>query len=145
MLLWREYSRPPFCLVRIVRLKWCSVLCAFILGATISWIFRGRHQHNEGGTAAPSTQPPPSDPEFGVPMATARDPATVIPSPQGQQQGQYPTGQGQPQPPVGQAQSQPSATSSIPQTQTQLPVYDQLAAPGPHPQVLYEVPQLPKY
>lgn len=143
MRLWCKYSWLPLCLVRISWLKRCSVLSAIALLATIGWIFLGRHQHNGTGTAAPTTQPPPPDPESGFPMSTTQHPGTVVPGPGSQQQGQYLTGQGQPQP-------QPPVTSSLvqpppPQPQPQLPVYDQIAPQGFHPQAQYEVPQQPKY
>lgn len=141
MLLWCKYSWLPLCLVRISRLKRCSVLSAIALVATIGWIFWGRHQSDERGTAAPTTQPPPPDPESGLPMATNQHPGIVVPGPQMQQQSQYLSSQGQPQP-------QPPVTSSLqqpPQPQPQLPLYDQFAPPGPHPQAQYEVPQQPKY
>ncbi len=80
-------------------------------------------------------------------MATTQNQGTVVPGPQMQQQSQYPTSQGPPQPPVNQAQPEPHVTSGLPQPplQSQVPSYEQIAPPGPHPQAQYELPQQPKY
>lgn len=70
---------------------------------------------------------------------------------QQQQQGQYSTSQGlqQHQHPLNQApQAQPPVFSSPPPQppqQPQVPSYDEIAPPGPHPRAQYELPQQPKY
>lgn len=86
-------------------------------------------------------------------MVTTQNQGTVVPGgpqvQQQQQQSQYPTIQGlQEHSPVNQAQPHPAFFSSPtkpPPLEPQVPSYDQIAPPGPHPQAHYELPQETKY